>query len=189
MNNKFYFVIPWLVCLIISVVALLLNFSYKAKNFDKVLESVITFGSIILGFLGALLGIIITIKNSDIMQEIHKKEQDKLLKSYFSESLSFGFAVIIFSIILQLLLDEDLVFASCIFFLWMFSLFVFLFSSYRIVSLLMKILFKADIQTDLNEKVHDPVQKKHSDSIPSKRRGDKVNAASTAVYEIEKKTD
>lgn len=181
MNNKFYFIIPWLVSCIISLAALLLNFSYELPRFEKVLDAVITFGSIIIGFLAALLGILITIKNSEIMKEIYNNNQDILLKAYFVEAISSGFIVIILSTIMHLLIGHKHIFVDVVFFIWMVCLSLFLFSSYRIISLLMKVLFKSSFGEDQEENAAD-----FQNKIPVKNKEDKAKSASQPVVEFEK---
>ncbi|MUG44930.1 hypothetical protein [Paenibacillus woosongensis] len=184
MNSKFYFIIPWCFCCIIVLAALLLGFTYELPKFDKVLDSVITFGSIILGFLSALLGILITIQGSSIMKRIYDEKQDVLLKSYFFESIGSGFIVIIFSTIMHVLIDDIRPFVRIIFFIWMFSLSLFLFSSYRIISLLMKILFKSDLDSG-DDKNKENKQKKITYNIPVKKKEDKALISNQTLTEIE----
>lgn len=137
-------IFPWLIPLIIILVTLPLDFTYKIKNFDGVLNSVITFSSIIVGFLGALLGILITIKNTRIIKEIKDNNEMNTLRYYFNEALILGFIVVIMSIIFQVLKDYHFAFVLYFFYIWFVFSAAFTLSSFRIIKLLMKTFFKSD---------------------------------------------
>lgn len=68
-------VYPPVISLIFVYLGFTLGFDYKVKNFDKILDSSIVFGSIVIGFLAALLGILVTIRDTDIVREIVKRNQ------------------------------------------------------------------------------------------------------------------
>ncbi|MDO8223950.1 hypothetical protein [Bacillus cabrialesii] len=74
-------VLSYIYPLIISG-AVFIDFTYAVKNFDKVLDGAITFSSIVLGFLGALLGILISIKDSAIVSAIFESKE-KNIKLFF----------------------------------------------------------------------------------------------------------
>lgn len=145
-----YYIFVYVLSLIVVVLGFIFEWTYKIEKFDKVLDSVITFSSIILGFLGALLGILITIKDSNIMKKIYKENHKKTIKFYFSEAIIFGFLVVIVSTILHLFVGSDKNYVQCVFFFWIFLTSQFFFSSYRVISTLMHIMFKSDMDDSIS---------------------------------------
>lgn len=145
------YIYPWAISIFIIIILLTIPFdiSHKVKNFSNVLESVVIFSSIIVGFLGALLGILITIKNSKIIKEIDDNNEMRTVRYFFNESLILGFVVILLSIAFQVLKDYEYDFVQYYFYVWFTITGVFALSSFRIIQLLMNIFFKSN---DTNER-------------------------------------
>lgn len=107
-------------------------------KFDNVLNGAITFSSIVVGFLGVLLSIIATIRDTDIMKHLYENVAEDLLKSYFKGTVIAGFLVVVVSISLYF------VKLSWLIIIWSFLFGFFILSSYRIIDLLLKIIFKTN---------------------------------------------
>lgn len=122
----------------------LIGFDNSAHNFDKVLDAAVTFSSIVVGFLAALLGILVSIRNADIVKAIFEEKEHVTLKHYFNETFILGFLVIIFSSILYVLINEETNLVKVVFFGWNTFTFWFVISTYRIVSILMTVFFKSN---------------------------------------------
>lgn len=121
-----------------------IGFDKTAHNFEKVLDSAVTFSSIVVGFLAALLGILVSIRNTEIVGEIFAQKEYKTLKRYFNETFIMGFSVILFSNSLYILMNETSKIAEILFFIWITVSFWFILSTYRIVNILMSVFFKAN---------------------------------------------
>jgi hypothetical protein len=179
-----YYAILYLISLVVVICAFHFDWTYQIENFDKVLDSVITFSSIILGFLGALLGILITIRDSSIMIKIFKENHKSTIKHYFSESIFIGFLVVITSTILQLFLSETDSWILYLFYGWLFITTLFICSSYRVIRTLMDIMFKSDIKNEKNEKEIDDesqTQKEERKNRLAKRKSKKINEKQKVV--------
>lgn len=137
------YIYPWLIPVIIILLTIPYNISYKIKNFSDVLESVVTFSSIIVGFLGALLGILITINNSKIIKEISGNNEMGTVRYFFNETLVLGFIVVLLSIAFQVLKDYEFAFVKYYFYIWFVFTVTFIISSFRVIQLLMNVFFKA----------------------------------------------
>jgi len=137
------FVHPWILSLIPPVLAFCFGFNYKVDNFEKVLDTSVTFSSIIIGFLAALLGILFTIRDSQIIEVIFESKEKGTLKYYFYESILVGFVVILLSASLYIL-DSNKLYVEIIFNGWLYLSFTFVTSSFRIVNLLLSAFFKSN---------------------------------------------
>jgi len=138
-----------LICpLLIAVLALLISiwfdFTYTVKNFENVLDGSITFSSIIVGFLGALLGILVSIKDSEIVKAIFATTEKYTLKYYFYETFIIGVLVVLLSCTMHVVREYHSVLTLGLFYAWMLFTVWFLPSSFRIISVLMSVFFKAN---------------------------------------------
>lgn len=135
---------PLIIGVCFALAAYFLQIDHTIKNFDDLLVSVITFGSIVTGFLGALLGILMSIRNSDIVKEIFNSHEKSTLKFYFYETFTLGFMLIILTSSMQILIGYEFAFTYYIYYLWIVISFAFIPSTYRIVNILLEIFFKSN---------------------------------------------
>lgn len=122
------------------------NITPKIKGLEKVLDGVITFSSITIGFLGALLAIILSISKSEVIQHLYKhvdfNNGKSLLFRYFQEAIIAGFVVVIFSIFMYVLKEKyPFPYGNLVFYLWGFTTTFLVMASYRIIKILMTALF------------------------------------------------
>lgn len=150
----------------------MLKIDYTINNFDDLLVSVITFGSIVTGFLGALLGILMSIRNSDIVKEIFSNYAKNILKFYFYETFILGFLLIIFTSSMQILIGYDFNFTLYIYYLWIFISFSFIPSTFRIVKILLDIFFRSNNRKERPKSnvINDNQQRKEFRKRLSKRQ-------------------
>jgi len=130
-----------------SFLFLFFDISSLPTNFEKILDVVITFVSIILGFLGVLMSILLTLRDTKLLEEIFKKIDQNLFKGYFSKSIIDGFLLVILSLLFffPTLTSKISSFNTKVNFLlliWIFSLLYFIISSYRIIDIMMVLIFK-----------------------------------------------
>ncbi|OTW89022.1 hypothetical protein GVV68_16980 [Bacillus cereus] len=140
---------------VVTYIAHIIGFNHKVSNFDKVLDGSITFSSIVVGFLAALLGILISIRDTEIVKEIFRQNEIGTLKYYFNEALILGFITVILSGILHVVRGNTFLSVTIIFYVWSVGLFWFIASTYRIVHLLMNIFFKSHYNTRRPQPVED----------------------------------
>lgn len=137
-------VYPLIIGMLFAIVAYIFQVDYTIKNFEELLVSVITFGSIVTGFLGALLGILMSIRKSEIVVDIFNSREKGVLKYYFYETFTLGFTLIILTGSMQILIGYKFVLTDYIYYLWIIVSFSFIPSTYRIVSILLEIFFKSN---------------------------------------------
>jgi len=80
------------------------------EPFENIVNAIITFSSIIVGFIGVLLGLMSSIRDKPIIIELFKRSDIKVLRRYFNDSLSSGIILIFFSMFLFL---EDYLSRNC----------------------------------------------------------------------------
>lgn len=137
-------VYPFLIGGVASGVLFWLNIDYKIPNFEKVLDNATIFSSIVVGFLGALLGILVSIKDTEIVTAIFETEEKSTLKSYFNETFLLGIVVVLCSSVMQVLRSQESITTLIIFHIWALISFWFIPSTYRIVNILMSVFFKTN---------------------------------------------
>lgn len=134
---------PLLLSICMSVLLIRFGFDPGVKRFEKVLDGSITFSSILVGFLSALMGIMMSIRSSDVVKGMFEVRNKKLLVYYLSETIFLGFAVVISSGLMYTFIE------SCgyhlPFYSWIVVTFWFLPSSIRVVLMMLLILFKSDV--------------------------------------------
>lgn len=144
MVRGFHLIVPIIISGIFLTLFYYFGIDHQLKNFDKVLEGATNFSSIILGFLGALLGILLSIKDSEIVKTIFAEKGASWLKYYFSESFIVGLSVVIFSSVMQIFVEDKTIYAKILFYIWFFCVVYFICSTYRVVNILMTVFFKAN---------------------------------------------
>lgn len=97
---------------ILSLSFACINFKLKIidstlPGLEKILESVITFTSIIIGILIALFGVVVTLSDTDVMKKLQQNKGDRVIFHYSLETLVTNFIVLILSIVMQSLIEFD----------------------------------------------------------------------------------
>lgn len=163
-------VYPLLISIVLTIAGNLIGFTHNVKNFDKVLDSSVIFSSIVVGFLAALLGILISIRNTDIVKALFQERSIKTLKYYFYEAILLGFIVVILSSTLYLLKGKETIISDIVFYIWSILVFWFVPSTFRIVDVLMSIFFNAN-DSNSRPKGNEvtPEEKKHIKKSLSKQ--------------------
>lgn len=178
---SFEVVYPQIFSLIITIILFfILDYDLLYKEYDNLLNGTITFASIVIGFLGALLGILLSIKDAEIVQEVFSDTKKEYLVMYFKHSLITGTIFIILSCILyygehmtDTLIIKSISLDQILILSWFFIFTFFILSSYRIISIMMRIVFKSpqsgkkphmesveqDIEERLKEKYKDKTAK------------------------------
>ena len=161
------------ICCIISIfIFKKVNVNLDVDEFDKVLDSVINFTSIVIGFIGVLIGILFSIRNSVLVDKLFKHKSREKLKKYFVESFISGVLLIVLSIIMYL--RKNLIIGECdlsvkLFNLWVGFIAYTLLCSYRIISIMILIVFHEDEikskQEELPEERKTDLDRKYSRQI------------------------
>lgn len=141
--------LPIVLCVFFAVVYIVLSqwihFDFKDAAYDKILDATINFTSIIIGFIGVLIGIIFSIRDSGIVNYLLSKNGDKKLKRYFLSAIAAGIALIVISTILylrnEIFIDSVLrIFIA----IWCGCMVYSIACYWRIISIMIQIIFLKD---------------------------------------------
>ena len=147
------------------------------EAFKTFISEIITITSILIGFIGVLLGLIASIKNTPVFQSFLKagnRQYSLRLKSHILSAMCSNFITIIISLVLLLLFEQDL---QTLLYLRYTLIIVFLFalsSSIRIIFFSIEFLFSNSSEKDLQKKINfndsdrDAFWRKEADSEKNK---------------------
>jgi len=149
-RSIYAYAIPTIVCIIYIIIYMLtlkevLNYAFitDSKYFTSMLESIITFVSLILGVFGFLLPILITSKDSDAMIKCFINSIDKRAFSFnLKMVIVSGFTTVFLSCMLFFFDVYDEWFKTGMILIWIWFLFYFMSNAYRFISLLISLFLK-----------------------------------------------
>lgn len=97
MRKKIEIIYPYVLSLIPAIILVITDNSlYESENINSALEAAITVTSLIIGFLGAILPIIMSMKNdSKLVRYVFEKDKDKLFLKYIKHTLAVGIILIV----------------------------------------------------------------------------------------------
>ena len=71
----------------------------NSNKIDSLIDGIITLDSIIIGFMGAIIPVILSMKNeSKLVKYVFDRDKDGLFKKYISETIAYGLADICISL-------------------------------------------------------------------------------------------
>jgi hypothetical protein len=138
---------PHIIALCITVCLVRLGFDpIQSDNIDSLVEGIVTLDSIIIGFIGAIIPIILSMKNeSKIVKYVFDRDKKGLFKKYISETIGYGLADVCVSLSVYV---KDLVINKCILtmlgWLLLYAFILFILSTYRSLTCMLKIIFADD---------------------------------------------
>lgn len=142
--EKYY---PITIGLVVAFVFCKLKMNYIcSKNLCDALNAAITIASIVIGFLGAILPVILGMKNSSkFVRYVFELDKDKLFLKYIKATIASG----ILSIVISMILFFNDIFTNTIihqyiFYVWVGCMVYMLLCTYRSVSCMMELMFKED---------------------------------------------
>ncbi|WP_066307798.1 hypothetical protein [Bacillus sp. FJAT-29814] len=175
-RDKIY---PYVVGAIVMIIAYCFHLDPTIKGFDNVLDGLISFSSIVLGFVAALLAIILSISKSPVMNHLYNYtasggtiDGKTLLFGYFRSALFSGFFTVIISIYMFIISNKERIniFDEILTYFWIGITTIFMLTSYRIVSIIMFTLFKHES----NQSTHEQATQPESDYSQLQERNTRV---------------
>lgn len=135
MRGKTFKFLPLIIGLVLVAIMIFFNQKYGVyyKNlggFENILESIVNFLSIVIGFYSAFYGIIISMYESRFMQRLLKSQYRDELPLLLLLSLISAFVCLILTIVMQSLIFYNLkitnwIYYICFFFVGMFTTYAF----------------------------------------------------------------
>ncbi len=136
---------------VISVIVFALLYRYKINfisngNFNDAIDGISTIASLIVGFLGAILPVILGMKNeSKFVKYVFENDINKLFLKYIKEDIAFGLLTLFVSVALYF--KDETIFGKInvyIFYLWTSLIVLFLLLTYRCLSKMLTLIFSSD---------------------------------------------
>ena len=143
-HHIFFWIFPFLTGAVFVLICSLTQFSYNDKGFDNLLDSMINFTSIIIGFYSAFYGILITIKDTSFMKNIRGSAIEKKLKYQLFISLLSAFTTLILSMMIQIFQYKETFASILIFYIWTFFSGLFMALSLQTIILSLEIVFESE---------------------------------------------
>lgn len=141
--------LPLLTGLVIVVVAIFLKSKLKLdyqniKGFRSVLESIVNFLSIVIGFYSAFYGMIISMQKTKFMRTLAESEYKNELPKLLTWSLISAFLCLIITISMQVLVNYKFTFIYYVYFFWCFIVGVFITYAFQTSLLSIVMIFESD---------------------------------------------
>lgn len=141
--------LPLLTGLVIVVVAIFFKSKLKLdyqniKGFRSVLESIVNFLSIVIGFYSAFYGMIISMQKTKFMRTLAESEYKNELPKLLIWSLISAFLCLIITIGMQILVNYKFTFIYYIYFFWCFIVGVFITYAFQTSLLSIVMIFESD---------------------------------------------
>lgn len=136
---------------IVSMIIFILLYKYKInfmsnRNFNDAIGGICTIGSLIVGFLGAILPVILGMKNeSKFVKYVFENDINKLFLKYIKENIVFGLLTLFISFVLYF--RDEVIFTNIkayIFYFWTTLIILFLLLTYRCLSKMLSLIFSSD---------------------------------------------
>lgn len=149
MNKEYVWerIYPHIIALIITIMSFSLSFNpINSTKIDFLIDGIVTLDSIIIGFVGAVIPVILSMKNeSKLVKYVFDRDTDGLFKKYISETVGYGLIDVCVSLSLYL---RDIISAEhivkIISYAFVYIFFLFMLATYRSMSCMLKLLFTDD---------------------------------------------
>lgn len=146
---KYYFErsYPYIISIILFVLLYKKNINFiKNDCMSDAIDGVNTITSLIIGFLGAILPVILGMKNeSKFVKYVFENDKNRLFLKYIRENILVGLMLLLISIILYFREEETLEkIIAYGFYLWISIVVMFLLVTYRCLSNMLNLIFSSD---------------------------------------------
>lgn len=173
---------PYLIAVIVGVLLYKFKINFTMNhNFNDAIDGISTISSLIVGFLGAILPVILGMKNeSKFVKYVFDNDINKLFLKYIKEDIAFGLITLFISFVLYF--REEAVFANIkayIFYFWTALIILFLLLTYRCLSKMLSLIFSSD--SELLENLY-------SESEEEKNERQKIESKYANDYKEQEKT-
>lgn len=143
-------VYPWVIGIGLIILSIIFNINPSIKGYSSILESIIQFSGLIIGFYTAMYGLVLVSGNSQLFIKFRENGVENIFKNNLIQSLTISFISYTVSVIMQGLMyytntiklcSVDFKISNLGYYIWIFVVGVFLGMSYRTIRLLLKMLF------------------------------------------------
>ncbi|MBO5291910.1 MAG: hypothetical protein J6B10_01850 [Lachnospiraceae bacterium] len=154
-----------------------MNFTSNA-NMNDAIDGVNTITSLIIGFLGAILPVILGMKNeSKFVQYVFENDKNRLFLKYIREDILVGLILLFISVGLYFI-DEEMfqLYVPYAFYTWVSIIVLFLLVTYRCLSNMLNLIFSSDSdlgnglysESDEEKRKREEIQNEFADKVSEK---------------------
>ena len=137
---------PYILSLILLIIFIAVPINKDKVDIEKILDPVITMVSIIIGFIGAIIPLILgSKKESKIVKYILEKDNQQLLMKYLLVCIKTGLSLIVISFIVAFrdIIEQEVIRKICLY-IWIYVILLFLCLTYRCMSYVFNLIFIND---------------------------------------------
>ena len=120
----------------------------KIINFEQILNAVINISAILIGFLGAMVSILIVSSSKKVIRLLKTCNRIDCFNGYFKCAVIIGMASACFSVIMLGMPKQVNLWHHYLFYIWLFFITLFIGSAARIIYIMLKILASVLAESD-----------------------------------------
>lgn len=142
---------PYVISLIATIICEYTGFNMMVDEtgFTELLNGLITLDSIIIGFLGAVMPVILSMKNeSKFVKYVFENDEENLFCKYLKMTLLLGICNVVLCLVLQVRKAILIEYQLMCYYVWIFMTVVFLAATYRSMSYMIALVFSKDVRGD-----------------------------------------
>lgn len=156
---------PYLMGIVSIILLKIFRVNYiDSENITAALDCVSTICSLIIGFLGAILPVILGMKNeSKFVKYVFENDKNRLFLKYIKETIFAGLITLLISVAMYFSKDIILsVVYNNVFCVWCGAVIIFIFLTYRCLDKMLELIFSSDSKMgiDLYEKTPEEIEEK-----------------------------
>ena len=138
---------PHIISLLLTGILMKISFNpVNSTGIDSLVDGIVTLDSIIIGFIGAIIPVILSMKNeSKLVKYVFDKDNNGLFKKYLSETIGYGLTNVCVSLlnyVRDIITNKYILNLLSIMFIYTFLLFIL--STYRSMTCMLKLIFSND---------------------------------------------
>lgn len=137
---------PYLVAIIVVGLCRFYKFNMMDdKNYKELLNGLVTLDSIIIGFLGTVMPVILSMKNeSKFVRYVFEKDKNNLFCKYLKVTILLGIINVVFSLLMHVRCTMVVPLRMKSYYGWIFVSTAFLVATYRSMSYMISLIFTRD---------------------------------------------
>lgn len=147
-KSKYYFerLFPYVISLIVVLGMKKFKICFvENSNLNNALDGVATATTLIIGFLGTMLPVILGMKNeSKFVKYVFEKDDKRLFLKYIKSTLLSALSLLCMTILMYFHTDFVVSLKKALFYVWTYLLFTFLLCTYRSLSNMLNLIFSKD---------------------------------------------
>ena len=147
---------PYVISAIISAILFHLKIDIRMDvNYTELLNGLVNLESIVIGFIGAIMPVVLSMRNeSKFVRYIFEKDKKGLFGKYVKSTIFVGLVGTSVSLMMHVRNSMSVRISSFIYYFWIFTTLLFLFSTYGSMSHMVDLIFSKDItdEKDLDQK-------------------------------------